>query len=80
MPKEDLEVVDERPMQKRLEYIRKCKSDAWKRWQAEYVRALRERYNAHNKDPNRRKPKIDEIVLIKGDSKNRNHCNIGIVE
>ena len=66
MSEEDLEVVDETPMQKRLEYIRKCKSYAWKRWQAEYVRALRE--SIMLKDPNRHKPEIGEIVFIKGDS------------
>ena len=42
IPEEDDEVMDDNEMRKRLRYLRRCKDEAWKRWQREYMRALRE--------------------------------------
>ena len=50
---------------KRQRYIQ-CKENAWKRWKHEYLVTLRERHNLSHKD-RKRKVKIDDIVMIKGE-------------
>ena len=62
---------------KRQRYIQ-CKENAWKRWKHEYLVTLRERHNLSHKD-RKRKVKIDDIVMIKGEWKNRGHWKIGKV-
>ena len=34
---------------KRQKYVKRCKDAAWRRWQREYVTALRERHNMQDK-------------------------------
>ena len=79
LPQEDVEVLDESQMQKRLLYINRCKDNAWKQWKEEYVRSLRERHNLKHKTTYL-SPVPGEVVLIKGDLRNRGKWNIGIVE
>ena len=65
-------------IKKRHKYIRRCKEALWKRWKHEYLVALREKHNLKNKD----KPfkiNVGDVVLIKGEEKNRGHWKIGIV-
>ena len=63
---------------KRQRYVQRCKENAWKRWKHEYLVVLRERHNLSHKDRTR-KVKIGDIVMIKGESKNRSHWEIGKV-
>ena len=79
LPQEDVEVLDESQMQKRLLYINRCKDNAWKQWKEEYVRSLRERHNLKHKTTYL-SPVPGEVVLIKGDLRNRGKWNIGIIE
>jgi len=78
LPQEDIEVLDESPVRKRLDYINRCKENAWKRWEAEYVLALRERHKMKHKTQTLT-PSVGDVVMIKGDSRNRGSWNIGIV-
>ena len=43
LPEEEPSDIPDREMQKRAKYLRKCKDVLWKRWESEYIRALRER-------------------------------------
>ena len=64
---------------KRQRYVHKCKEASWKRWVHEYLAALRERYNLSQKE----KPvkiNINDVIMIKGDEKNRGKWKIGIIE
>ena len=65
---------------KRQRYVHRCKeAAAWKRWIHEYLIALRERHNIRHKE----KPvkiKISDVVIIKGDQKNRKKWKIKIVQ
>ena len=63
---------------KRQRYVQRCKENAWKRWKHEYSVALQERHNLSHKDRTR-KVNIDDIVMIKGGSKNRGHWKIGMI-
>ena len=63
---------------KRHKYIRRCKEALWKRWKHEYLVALREKHNLKNKDKTF-KINVGDVVLIKGEEKNRGHWKIGIV-
>ncbi len=71
--------VDDRDMRRRAKYLMKCKEALWKRWQAEYLRALRERHNLKH-DGKQGNLANGDVVLIKGESKNRGKWKIGIVE
>ena len=61
---------------KRQRYVQRCKESAWKRWKHKYLVALRERHNLSYKGRTR-KVNIGDIVMIKGESKNRGHWKIG---
>ena len=78
IPEEQYDEEDQ-TMRKRQRYIKRCKDAAWRRWEREYLRSLRERHNMKN---NTRDMKIavGDVVLIKGDEKHRGKWNIGIVE
>ena len=66
-------------MKKRSRYIKKCKESIWKRWNAEYLRALRERHNMKHK-VKKMKISIGDVVLIKNEDRNRRKWKIGIVD
>ena len=70
---------DDKIIKKRQQYIKRCKDAAWNRWNKEYLRSLRERYNMKNIQRHM-EIAIGDVVLIKGDSKHRGKWNIGIVE
>jgi hypothetical protein len=76
---EDEEFTEEEEMRKRAKHILKCKQAIWKRWTGEYLRALRERHNLKY-EGKERIPKLDDVVLIKDDSRNRGKWSVGIVE
>ena len=63
---------------KQQKYIKRCKEALWKRWKHEYLVALREKHNLKSKDKTF-KINVGDVVLIKGEDKNRRHWKIGIV-
>ena len=72
---EELEEADTpSKMEKR---IRAAKEVMWKRWQTEYVRALRERHDVTRTTPFH--PEMGEVVLVVADSKNRHEWHHGLV-
>ena len=64
---------------KRQKYILKCKQAAWKRFQHEYLVALREQHNLNFRDK-QANIQIGDVVIIKGESKNRGTWKLAIVE
>ena len=71
--------IEDSDLRRRASYIRRCKEVLWKRWQTEYLRALRERHNMkHNgKMAN---ISIGDVEIIKGEEKNRCKWKFGIME
>ena len=61
---------------KRQRYVNRCKENAWKRWRNEYLVALREKHNLNHKNKTKR-IEVGDIVMIKGESKNRGNWKIG---
>ena len=77
VPENDVD-EDDTDLRKRARYILNCKKKVWDRWRNEYLRGLRERHNlTHNEKPN--SLKIGDVMLIKGDQKNRSMWTIGVV-
>ena len=72
----DIEEVDLRKTAKRLE---RCKDMMWRRWTDEYLRGLRERHNLKHQNK-KSSLKLGDVVIIKGDERNRNKWKLGIVE
>ena len=73
------EHIKERDLQKRAKYLKKCKNALWQRWRREYMRMLREGTNLTH-DGKQRELGKDDVMLIKGDEKNRGMWKIGIVD
>jgi uncharacterized protein YoxC len=79
IPERDPAAIEERDLRKRAKYLRKCKDALWSRWSTEYVKSLRERHNLkHNSKGMKLEP--GDVVLIRGEERNRGHWRIGIVE
>ena len=77
LPEEDLD--DDVPeIKRRQRYINKCKDAAKTRWTKEYLKALRERNNMLHQTKVTQ-ISLGDIVLIKGDEKNRGKWNIEMV-
>ena len=76
---EEAHTLDDKELRKRAKYLEKCKNNVWKRWSDTYLKSLRERHNMKYK---RKENAIKEgdVVLIKGDERNRGKWNVGIVE
>ena len=71
--------IDECELRKISKFVQKCKEKAWAKWKSEYLKALREQHNLKHKSHDIQVSKGD-VVLIKGDEKNRGKWNIGIVQ
>ena len=71
--------VENPDLRKRAKHIRRCKDALWKRWPAEYLKAPRER---HNMKPGNKvlSLKIGDVVIVRGEEKNRGKWKIGIVD
>ena len=81
LPEEDLDDMEEdevKRMSKRAKYIQRCKDTIWKRWTTEYIRSLRER--RLNQTGQTSEIKNGEIVLIKGEEKDRGQWKIGVIQ
>ena len=63
----------------RQRYVLKCKKATWRRFHREYLVAIRERHNLNHKDK-LANFQIGDLVIIKGESKNRGHWKLAIVE
>ena len=76
---EDIEAIKDKDLRKRAKYLEQCKENIWKRWSNEYIKALREK---HNLVHHGRENQISggDVVLIKGEEKNRGRWAIGVVE
>ena len=75
---ESSHLIPKGDLRKRFRYISRCKDYVWNRWTREYVKGLRERHNLKY-GKNSKKPKIGDVVIIKGDEKNRGKWKLGII-
>lgn len=79
IPEEDMESIDDANLRKRARYLQKCKNALWSRWSSEYLKGLRERHNLkYQGKENIAKP--GDIVVIKGEERNRAKWKIGVVD
>ena len=71
--------VENPDLRKRAKHIWRCKVALWKRWSSEYLKALREPHNM--KHGNKViSLKIGDVVIVRGEEKNRGKWKIGIVD
>ena len=73
------EEIEEDDLRRRAKHLKKCKDALWRRWRNEYMRSLRERHDLRHHGKSARLQEGD-VVLIKGDEKNRGKWKIGIVD
>ena len=66
-------------LRKRARFLQQSKKSIWKRWSDEYLRGLRERHNMTHKGKDNTLSTGD-VVIIKGEDRNRAKWKIGIVE
>ena len=79
LPEQEPWRVEEKDLQRRAKYLIACKNNLWKRWQREYLVALRERHSLVHKTP-KYEVKVGDVVIVKTDSKNRGKWPLAIVE
>ena len=79
VPEEDPEQIEQSDLRKRARYPQRCKDVLWSRWSSEYLKALRERHNLNHKT-REMKLTVGEVVLIKGEERNRGRWKIGVVD
>ena len=77
IPEEEPTNVDY-DLRKRSKYLRKCKDVLWKRWTAEYLKALRERHNLNHQTEEASLKKGD-LIFIKGEKRKR-QMEVGVVK
>ena len=75
---EEVHTLDGKDLRKRAKYLEKCKNNIWKRWSDTYLKSLRERHNMKHLGKENA-VKEGDVVLIKGDERNRGKWNVGIV-
>ena len=71
--------MKERSLESINNTYRSVKQAAWKRFQHEYLVALRERHNLNHKGKDTN-IQIGDVVIIKVESKNRGNWKLAIVE
>ena len=79
IPEEDVSDVENIDLRKRVRYLQKCKDSLWNRWNKEYLKALRERHNLKHRTKEMA-AKLGDVVVIKGDERNRGKWKIGIIK
>ena len=78
VPDENADEINDRDLRRRARYLNECKRKIWNRWSSEYICGLRERHNLkHHGRTN--KLTVGDVMIIKGDEKNRSHWKLGIV-
>ena len=73
------QLSEEDSLRKRAKYLRRCKEVLWLRWKNEYLKSLRERHNLNQKTKETTLTPGD-VVLIKGEERNRGLWRIGVVD
>ena len=66
-------------LRKRAKYLITCKESLWRRWQREYLTALRERHNLVHKTT-KQQVKIGAAVIVRTDDKNRGKWPLAVVQ
>lgn len=80
IPELEAHRIQEPGPRRRARHLSRTKEAMWSRWSSEYVRSLRERHRLQG-EKKVKAPAIGEMVIIKGDEKNRNLWKLGkIVE
>ncbi|XP_068707690.1 uncharacterized protein [Montipora foliosa] len=79
LPEEDPSNMEDDSLRKRAKYLRRCKEVLWLRWKNEYLKSLRERHNLNQKTKETALTPGD-VVLIKGEERNRGLWRIGVVD
>ena len=79
LPEEETSNMEDGNLRKRAKYLRRCKDVLWSRWSSEYLKSLRERHNLNQRSKETTLSQ-GEVVLIKGEERNRGMWKIGIVE
>ena len=70
--------ITNKDLRKKAKNVQICKNATWSRWSNEYIKALTECHNLkHHQKTNAIKNR--DLVLIKGENKNRGKWNIRIV-
>lgn len=69
---------EEADVKKQLKRITTFKERVWRRWTNEYLKPLREKHNLKHKSKDANL-QVGDVVIIKGDEKNRAHWKTGIV-
>ena len=70
---------ENKDLRKCAKFLKKCKDNLWKRWQREYLTALRERHNLVHKTT-KRKLKLGDVVIVRTDDQNRGKWPLAIVQ
>ena len=78
IPENDPNDEETTDLRRRARYVLQCKSRIWDRWRKEYLRGLRERHNLTHKGKVN-DIKIGDVMMIKGDNKNRANWKLGVV-
>ena len=73
--KEDLDVTVD--LKRRYKYLKRARESIWQRWSSEYIKYLRERHDLSHKGESAFKE--GDVVIIRGDEKNRAHWKLGII-
>ncbi len=71
--------IEDQDLRKRAKYLITCKNNLWKRWQREYLTALRERHSLVHKT-SKYEVQVGDAVIVKTDDKNRGKWPLAIVE
>ena len=75
IPEQEAWGINETDLRKRAKFLKTCKDGLWRRWQREYITALRERHLTHK--VSKHQPKEGDVVIVKSDSKNRGTWPLG---
>ena len=70
LPQQETWRITDRDLCKPAKFLKTCKDNLWRRWKREYLTALRERHNLTHK-ASKFQPKVEDVVIIKTDNKNR---------
>ena len=79
LPEDETWRGKDKDLRRRAKFLKTCKDSLWKRWQREYLRALRERHNLTHKI-SKFQPKEGDVVIVKADSKNRGTWPLAIIK
>ena len=79
VPEEEIADIDDTNLRKRARHVEKCKNALWVRWSSEHLRGLRERHNLKHKTKEH-VLKQGDVVVIRGDDRNRNKWKLGVVD